>query len=232
MRFPIRLQLMFATLLVAITAIALASAASIYLAVSVAARNKAQELSRIEETLAQTNYPLTESVLRQMRGFSGAEFVLLDANRAVIRATIELGDEDRALLKSAPTRQHIESLAEAPEIRLAGLAYFGHILPATREASAPMGQLLVVLYGKEKWWAVARQVSLPIVGAGGGRHLARDCPYYVHGRLAGTSDPSSQGPVRTNRGRKIRSCFADSAERRAGGLGDLDQSNDGATQTV
>lgn len=166
MRFPIRLQLMLATLLVAITAIVLACAASIYLAVSVAAHNKAEELSRIEKTLFQTNYPLTDSVLGQMRGFSGAEFVLLDAERRVVRATIDLDSADRAMLKSTPVRQHIESLAEAPVIRLDGLEYFGHVVPASRETSPLKGQLLVVLYGKDQWWAVARKVALPIVGAG------------------------------------------------------------------
>ena len=166
MRYPIRLQLMLATLLVAITAIVLSCAASIYLAVSVAAQNKADELRRIERTLAQTNYPLTDGVLRQMHGYSGAEFVLLDADRHVIRATLELDPEDRTILESAPVRQHIESLAEAPEVRLAGLAYFGHVVPAARDASPMQGQMLVVLYGKEQWWAVARQVAMPIIGAG------------------------------------------------------------------
>jgi signal transduction histidine kinase len=166
MRFPIRVQLMLATLLVAVTAIVLACAASIYLAVSVAARTKAEELSRIEETLSETNYPLTESVLGQMRGYSGAEFVLLDAQRRVVFATIDLGVEDRALLKFEPTRQAIESLAEAAEIKLSGRAYFGHVVPAVREASSSVGHQLVVLYGKDQWWAVARQVALPIVGAG------------------------------------------------------------------
>ena len=166
MRCPIRLQLMLATLLVAVTAIVLACAASVYLAVSVAARTKAEELSRIEKTLSQTNYPLTESVLGQMRGYSGAEFVLLDAERRVVSATIDLGDEDRAVLKSEPTRQTIESLAEAAEVKLSGRVYFGHVVPAEREASSSIGQQLVVLYGKDQWWAVARQVALPIVGAG------------------------------------------------------------------
>ncbi len=167
MRYPIRLQLMLATLLIATTAIVLACAASVYLAVSAAARNKAEELGRIERTLAQANYPLTENVLRQMRGLSGAEFVLLDAKRRAVFATIQLSVEDEDVLKSTPTEQHIESLAEAPEIQLAGHVYFGHIVPAPRrQAPTSAGQQLVVLYGKDQWWAIARQVAMPIVGAG------------------------------------------------------------------
>jgi len=166
MRFPIRLQLMLATLLVAVTAIVLACAASIFLAVSVAGRTKAGELRRIEETLSGANYPLTESVLDQMRGYSGAEFVLLDSKRQVILSTIDLDGEDEAVLESRPTGRQTESLAESPEVRLSGRAYFGHIVPVSRGASSSTGQQLVVLYGKEQWWAVARQVAMPIVGAG------------------------------------------------------------------
>lgn len=157
---------MLATLLIVTTAIVLACGASVYLAVSVAARSKAEELSRIEKPLTQANYPLTENVLRQMRGLSGAEFVLLDADRRVVLTTIELNAEDWAVLQSKPIRQRIESLAEAPELRLAGRAYFGQIVPAQRGTSTSTGHLLVVLYGKDQWWAIARQVALPIIGAG------------------------------------------------------------------
>ncbi len=166
MRYPIRLQLMLATLLVATTAIVLACAASVYLAVSVAARSKAEELRRIEKTLGQANYPLTESILRQMRGLSGAEFVLLSSERDVVFTTIELDGTDRGVLKSQPARQPIETLAEAPEIRLAGLAYFGHVVPVAHGAGGSTGQLLVVLYNKDERWAVIRRVAPPIVGAG------------------------------------------------------------------
>ena len=166
MRFPIQLQLMLATLLVAVTAIVLSCAASIYLAVSVAARNKAEELRRIAETVSQANYPLTESVLEQMSGYSGAEFVLLDSERRVALTTIDLQRKDEAVFRSELARQHIESLAQAPELELSGRAYFVHVVPVARGAS-PLGeQQLVVLYGKEQWWAVARQVAMPIMGAG------------------------------------------------------------------
>ncbi len=157
---------MLATLLVATTAIVLACAASVYLALSIAARSKAEELSRIEGPLAQANYPLTESVLRQMRGLSGAEFVLLDADRRVHVATIELNETDRNVLKTEPPRRHFNTLAEAAEIRLGGREYFAHLVPAVGEASSSAGQQVVVLYGKDQWWSVAWRVALPIVGAG------------------------------------------------------------------
>ena len=166
MRCPIRLQLMFATLLVASTAIVLACAASIYLALSMAARSKAEELSRIEKTLSQANYPLTESIVGQMRGLSGAEYVLLGARRDVVLTTLALSDADRKLLMSEPSRQPMDTLAEAKEIELAGQAYFAHLVPVARDAGASQGQQLVVLYSKDQWWAVARRVAMPIVGAG------------------------------------------------------------------
>ncbi len=157
---------MLTTLLVATTAIVLACAASVYLALSIAARSKAEELGRIEGPLAQATYPLTESVLRQMRGLSGAEFVLLGADRHVAVATIELDDRDRNVLKTEPPRRRFETLAEAAEIRLAGRDYFAHLVPAARQASDSAGQQVVVLYSKDQWWSVAWRVAAPIVGAG------------------------------------------------------------------
>jgi signal transduction histidine kinase len=157
---------MLTTLLVATTAIVLACAASVCLALSVAARSNAEELSRIERTLAQANYPLTENVLRQMRGLSGADFVLLDGQRRVVVATLALSEPDRELLKTEPPRRHIDTLADTTEIRLAGREYFAHVVPAAREATVTLGQHLVVLYSRDQWWSVAWQVALPIVGAG------------------------------------------------------------------
>ncbi len=157
---------MFATLLVATTAIVLACAASVYLAVSAAARTKAEELSRIERMMSQASFRLTDHVLRQMRGLSGAEFVLLDADRGVVSATIDLGGEDRDVLKSRPPRLPLDRLEEASEVWLAGHAYFGHVIPVAREATPSAGRQLVVLYSKDQWWAVARRVALPIIAAG------------------------------------------------------------------
>ena len=168
MRRPIRLQLLLATVLIAITAIALASAASAYLAVSAAGRSKARELVRIEKTLsqAQTSFPLTENILQQMSGLSGAEFVLLDDRRRVLHATIPLDDRDMSVLRRTSVTGDLQTLTEAAEIELGGRFYFGHVVTATRNNPALPGQLLVVLYGKDQWWAVARRVASPIVGAG------------------------------------------------------------------
>ena len=166
MRWPIRLQLLVATILIAITAIALACAASAYLAVSAAGRSKAQELVRIEKTLSQASFPLTENVLGQMSGLSGAEFVLLDDERRVLHATIALGDRDMAVLRGASVTGDLHTLAEAAEIELGGRLYFGHVVSPNRNSPALPGQLLMVLYGKDQWWAVARRVASPIMGAG------------------------------------------------------------------
>ena len=168
MRWPIRLQLLLTTILIAITAIVLACAFSAYLAVSAAGRSKARELVRIEKTLsqAQASFPLTENVLEQMSGLSGAEFVLLDDERRVVHATIALGDRDMSVLRGTSVTGDLQTLAEAAEIELGGRRYFGHVVSATRNNPALPGQLLVVLYGKDQWWAVARRVASPIIVAG------------------------------------------------------------------
>ncbi len=167
MRWPIRLQLLLATILIAITAIVLACAASAYLAVSAAGRSKARELVRIEETLSQgSGFPLSPNVLDRMSGLSGAEFVLLDDEDRVLHATIALGDRDMAVLRGTSVTGDLQTLTEAAEIELGGRLYFGHVVSPTQNSAGSPGQLLVVLYGKDQWWAVARRVASPIIVAG------------------------------------------------------------------
>lgn len=166
MRWPIRLQFLLAMLLIVIAAIVLASAASALWAVSAAGQSKAEELSRVQRTLAQASFPLTESVLDQMAGLSGAEFVLLDADRRVIHGTIALDAADRQVLRTAPLAGAIQSLAEAFDIELGGRGYFAQVVPAARATPTSPGRFLAVLYGRDQWSTVARRAAAPIVGSG------------------------------------------------------------------
>ncbi|MDD4267399.1 MAG: HAMP domain-containing histidine kinase [Pirellulaceae bacterium] len=166
MRWPIQFQFLLAMLLIVIAAIVLASAASALWAVSAAGQSKAEELSRVQRTLVQASFPLTESVLEQMTGLSGAEFVLLDADRRVIHGTIALDAADRAVLRAAPLAGAIQSLAEAFAIELGGRGYFAQIVPAARATPTSPGRFLAVLYGRDQWSTVARRAAAPVVGSG------------------------------------------------------------------
>ena len=72
MRWPIQIQLLLPMLLVVVLAIVLSSGAGAYLG-GARARQQEEELARVVDTLAQASFPLSQQVLRQMSGLSGAE---------------------------------------------------------------------------------------------------------------------------------------------------------------
>lgn len=166
MRWPIRIQFLMVMLLIVIVAIVLASAASAYLAAAAAGQRKTEELDRIQKTLVQASFPLTESVLEQMAGLSGAEFVLLDADRRVIRGTIALDESDREILHAVPLAAAVGSVTEAFKIELGGRGYFAQIVPAARGTPTSPGRFLAVLYGRDQWSTVARHAAAPVVASG------------------------------------------------------------------
>ena len=88
MRRPIQIQLLVPTLSVVVLAIVLASGASGYFGAMRQRQSQEESLRRVVATLTEGRFPLTESVLQQMSGLSGAEFVFLDTNQKVLASTL------------------------------------------------------------------------------------------------------------------------------------------------
>ncbi len=165
MRWPIRLQLLLPMLLIVVLVVVLASVSSTYLAVAGASRRQAEQLHRVAGTLTETNFPLTEAVLRQMSGLSGGQFVLLDGDRQVVHGTLPLDGNDVAALGQVGTRSTAD-LFSGRGVSLADRHYFAELVPVTARSQPGEPMSLIVLYPKDRWWAVARQVAYPILSAG------------------------------------------------------------------
>jgi signal transduction histidine kinase len=97
MRQPLRFQIMMPMLALMLSAIAGVSALNAYLAAGQAQRRIEQQLDEIVTTLDQSSFPLTDAVMRQMRGLSGAEFVLVDDGGAVVASSWEPATGERSL---------------------------------------------------------------------------------------------------------------------------------------
>jgi len=65
-------------------------------------------------TLAEAKFPLSEPVLRQMSGLSGAEFVLLDQHNALQASTFRLNAEDLELLRQIRNEEPAGELMTRP----------------------------------------------------------------------------------------------------------------------
>src|SRR5690349_3084910 len=108
MRRPIQIQLLVPTLSVVVLAIVLASAASGYFGAMRQRQSREESLRRVSATLTDGRFPLTESVLEQMRGRSGAEFIFLDSHQRVLARTLPLDAGDEIRLRSLGAQPSVE----------------------------------------------------------------------------------------------------------------------------
>ena len=110
------------------------------------ARERADQLHRVEATLADAGFPFTQNVLRKMRGLSGAEFVALGPDGTVVTSTFD-GPIDRGDLPSRlPASGPPKNLDEFDAVEVAGIPYSAAVLPGN--ANAGIASLLI-LYPQE-----------------------------------------------------------------------------------
>jgi signal transduction histidine kinase len=165
MRWPIQIQLLLPFLSVVLLAIVLACASIAYLGTTRARDQQEENLRRVVGTLTEATFPLTDRVLRQMSGLSGAEFVVLDEENRVQGSTLRLGPEEGASLARLPGEDRLERLAARAVVTLSGRTYLGGRVPVARRGSGRPGSL-VVLYPEDQWGRVAREAAYPALFSG------------------------------------------------------------------
>ena len=165
MRWPIQIQLLLPFLSVVLLAIVLACVTIAYLGTTRARDQQEENLRRVVGTLTEATFPLTNRVLRQMSGLSGAEFVVLDGQSRLQESTLRLGAEDAASLTRLPGEDRLEKLAARAVVTLSGRTYLGGRVPVARRSSARPGAL-VVLYPEDQWGRVAREAAYPALFSG------------------------------------------------------------------
>ncbi|REK25512.1 MAG: sensor histidine kinase [Planctomycetota bacterium] len=92
MRWPLRNQILLPMVGLMLAVIAGVSLLDAYLSARQARGRIERELAEVSRTLSEAKFPLTDAVLRQMTGLTGAEFVLVDDQQvrlAASTATIE-----------------------------------------------------------------------------------------------------------------------------------------------
>jgi signal transduction histidine kinase len=166
MRWPIQVQLLVPMLAVVVLAIVLASATTAYWG-SVRARNEQEEsLRRVASTLTEASFPLTERVLRQMSGFSGAEFVLLDEAHQIVESTFPL-DQNRAdLERFVGEAPRDDSAKRQNSLVVVGRTYLATWLPIAGSPPRVAAGTLLLLYPEDRWTARVYEASYPALLTG------------------------------------------------------------------
>jgi signal transduction histidine kinase len=89
MRLPLRRQILLPMVGIVLLTIGVVSALNAWLASGRAQRQIDEQLVDVQRTLAAGNFPLESNVLRQMRGLTGAEYVVAGESGAIVAASDE-----------------------------------------------------------------------------------------------------------------------------------------------
>jgi len=122
------------------------------------------QLQEIGRTLAAATFPLTNNVLQQMRGLSGAEFVVADRSGAVVASSLDLVSADQLPQSAAAGAE--PSLALQRRVSIAGQAYLHSQLELTRPFRGRDPDTLHVLYPERRYRQAWREAVVPPVASG------------------------------------------------------------------
>lgn len=163
MRWPIRYQILtpFAGLMIAaLVGVTLLDA---QLAARRSERQTAEQLRGMARTLQEANFPLTDRVLSQMHGLSGADFAVLGPDRRVLAASGPLPGE---MPRVAPAdRWELLDLKSPQEIGEQRYLVAALTLPPRSPQPGPL--VLQMLYPEASLDRLRREAALPhlVVGA-------------------------------------------------------------------
>lgn len=167
MRWPIRLQLLLPNLAVSTVAILLLSVAIAYVNSRRAADQQQARLQQTVATLAAATFPLTDPVLEQMSGLSGAEFVVLNAAGAVRGSTLRLTPAESRSLAEMPLDVDADMVTHTAALPLNGHDYLAHRVALRRSTGEPRdADSLVVLYAATRWSDAAWNAAFPPLAIG------------------------------------------------------------------
>jgi signal transduction histidine kinase len=166
MRWSIRLQLLLPMGCAVVLASILATGITSYWIAQRVRNEQTDRLRRMVQILADAKFPPTDSVLEQMRGLSGAEFVLVEPPRHLREHTLAIKPDEVAALAVAAEDRPSADGRKNPPVNLGGRTYLVDCTPVpVRSASSPPATLFV-LYPEAELASQIRRAVLPALIAG------------------------------------------------------------------
>ena len=166
MRWPIQIQLLLPMLSVVVMAIVLASGVDAYLDGKNARAAQDENLRRVVATLSEAKFPLSDPVLRQMSGLSGAEFVLFEGGNVPQAGTLRLDKDDLQSLDRLVRDKKTDGIDADRTIQIGGRIYLSQNVPIIARDPGSQGGSLIVLYPENRWWSAMLQAAYPALAAG------------------------------------------------------------------
>lgn len=156
MRIPIRHQFLLPLAVVATVSLLTIAVVDHWLA-SKRTRDRVEtQLRSVVDVLTQRSYPLTESVLKQMRGLANAEFVLVSEGGDVLRSSSPLPGLDR-LPEESFVASEIEQLQLGESVSLGSTPYLHAAVGIDQRTPASSSGVLHILFPQRAysaaWWS-------------------------------------------------------------------------------
>lgn len=165
MRWTLRYQILTPMCLAMLVTVTGLSGLNAYSAGQRTRANLQRKITDVASTLAESNFPLTSSVLRQMQGFSGAQFVVLDRSGA---ATGSTSPKIAHALQAGSTNVNLKPFDLAAPVEVGDAGYYLAVLDLGRRKGIHPGEdRLVVLYPAREYREAWFQAILPpvVIGA-------------------------------------------------------------------
>ncbi|HEX6962499.1 MAG TPA: HAMP domain-containing sensor histidine kinase [Lacipirellula sp.] len=169
MRLPLRRQMMLPLLAVSAVSLATIAAFNARLAERQTQRRIERQVQGVVEVLSTSNFPLTASVLRQMRDLSNAEFVVTDERGAPLASSFDAAVDG---LPPARSSARSGSLPFGSPIAVHGQGYFHTAVDLAPRPSMADARALHVLFPQHEYLRSWREAFVPPLIVGGASMLA------------------------------------------------------------
>ena len=163
MRWPLRNQIMLPLLAVAVASLAAVGAINARLADRQTRDRIERQLQDVVGVLAGSNFPLTDSVLRQMRDLSQAEFALVIPNGQVVASSFAHHPDGLPLGDAAARTDHVTL---GPPVELLGQSYFHTVAELPALPRAGEARRLHVLFPESEYRRTWREAFVPSIIVG------------------------------------------------------------------
>jgi len=165
MRWPLRNQIIVPMAVVMLATLTGASVLNAWLSARRVRRQIETQLREVARTLDESSFPLTDAVLRQTQGLSGAEFVLADTAGAILASS-----KNRGTYSKLPRREPANDWNEltlGDTIQSGGGRYFHTAAHLRRRSASSHDEVLHILYPEQSYREAWLHAVFPpmVVGA-------------------------------------------------------------------
>jgi signal transduction histidine kinase len=162
MRRPLRCQIMLPMAALMLVTVVAVGGVGAWLAARAAKSRIESQIAGVTHILADSNFPLTEAVLRQMKALSGADMILVDGQGNVISSSGP-NTQMAALLETAPAPSD-PHVSFGNQIWIRHDEYFHTTVPIPDRRTTRRGAVLHILYSEDEYRRAWQRAVYPSFG--------------------------------------------------------------------